>query len=229
MTRPPTQMPMLLALPPRLKRADFVTAPCNAVACEMIARSDWPQGKLVLTGPEGAGKTHLLHIWTEAQRGFLLEAAALRAADPAQLASARAIAIDNAEAVAGDSAAETALFHLHNLLAAQGGQLLLAARRPARDWGLTLPDLASRLQAATHVSLGTPDDALLAAVLTKLFADRQVSVPDTLIPYLLPRMTRSLAAAQSLVALLDAEAIARKKPISLRLAADVMQMSLNLD
>lgn len=229
MTRPPAQMPMPLELPPRLKRIDFVTAPCNAVACEMIERGDWPQGKLLLTGPEGSGKTHLLHVWTEARQGLLIEAIALQAADPAQLATGNAVAIDNADALAGDRSSETALFHLHNLLAAQGGQLLLAARRPARDWGLTLPDLASRLQAATHVSLGTPDDALLAAVLTKLFADRQVSVPDTLIPYLLPRMTRSLAAAQSLVALLDAEAIARKKPISLRLAAEVMQMSLNLD
>jgi chromosomal replication initiation ATPase DnaA len=222
-------MPMPLALPPRLKRADFVTAPCNAVAFEMITHGGWPQGKLVLTGPEGSGKTHLLHVWTEAQKGLLIEAAALRTADPAALATGGAVAIDTADVIAGDSAAETALFHLHNLLSAQGGQILLAARAPARDWGLALPDLASRLQAAAHVSLGTPDDALLAAVLTKLFTDRQVSVPDTLIPYLLPRMTRSLAAAQSLVALLDSEAMARKKPISLRLAAEVMQMSLNLD
>ncbi len=229
MTRQPAQMPMPLALPARLARADFVAAPCNAHALGMIERGDWPAGKLVLNGPEGSGKTHLLHVWAEAQQARMVAAAALREADCAALAAQGAVAIDDACGVAGDDAGETALFHLHNLLAARGGRLLLAARAPVRDWGLGLPDLASRLQAAAHVMLGAPDDALLAAVLTKLFADRQVSVPDALIPYLLPRMTRSLAAAQALVAQLDAEAIARKKPISLRLAADVMQMSLDLE
>ncbi len=229
MTRPPEQMPIPLALPARRARADFVTAPCNARALTLIERGDWPAGKLVLSGPEGSGKTHLLHVWAKAQEAEIVEGSALRAACVETLASRGAVAVDDAAAVAGDSAGETALFHLHNLLAAQGGQLLLAARAPVRDWGLRLPDLASRLLAASHVSLGAPDDALLAAVMNKLFADRQVSVPDTLIPYLLPRMTRSLAAAQELVARLDAEAIARKKPISLRLAADVMQMSLFRD
>ncbi len=229
MTRRPAQMPMPLALPPRLSRADFVPAPCNAQALAMIEQGNWPAGKLVLAGPEGSGKTHLLHIWATAEDALLLDAAALRAAAPEAIAAKGAVAIDAASGIAGDSDAETALFHLHNLLAAQGGQLLLADRAPVRDWGLRLPDLASRLQAAAHVALGQPDDALLAAVLNKLFADRQVSVPDALIAYLLPRMTRSLAAAQELVKRLDAEAIARKKPISVRLAADVMQMSLDLD
>ncbi|MBN2758922.1 MAG: chromosomal replication initiator DnaA, partial [Rhodobacteraceae bacterium] len=67
-----------------------------------------------------------------------------------------------------------------------------------------------------------PDDALLAAVLEKLFADRQVTIPDTLIPYLLPRMERSLAAAQALVARLDREALARGRPIGRSLAAELL-------
>ena len=222
MTRVP-QMPMPLSLPVRLSRTDFVTAPCNAAAFAMLEGDDWPQGKLVLTGPEGAGKTHLLHIWAARRDALLLDGATLGAADPAQLAARGAVAIDGAAQVAGEPRAERALFHLHNMLASRGGHLLLAARAPVRDWGIALPDLASRLLAATHVSLGAPDDALLAAVLGKLFADRQLKVPDTLIPYLLARMTRSLAAAQTLVARLDAESMARKKPVSLRLAGDVLQ------
>ncbi len=220
-----TQLPMPLSLPVRLSRDDFVPAPCNAAALAMLDRGGWPQGKLVLTGPEGSGKTHLLHIWAGACGAVLLDSTALGATDPEALAAQGAGAIDDADACAGEVAAETALFHLHNLLAARGGALLLSARAPVRDWGIALPDLASRLHAAAHVGLGAPDDALLAAVLTKLFADRQLAVSDTLIPYLLARMTRSLAAAQMLVARLDAESLARKVPVGTRLAADVLQMS----
>ena len=224
----PTQIHMPLDLPARQSRDSFVVAPCNATALALIDQPDWPAGKLVLTGPEGAGKTHLLRIWASEAGAASLSGTNLGTADVDALAARRAVAVDDADGVAGSTAAEQALFHLHNLLAAQGGRLLVAARMPVRDWGLGLPDLASRLLAATHVALPPPDDGLLAAVLTKLFADRQVRVPDTLIPFLLARMERSLATAQVLVARLDAEALARKKPISRALAADVMQTSFDL-
>jgi chromosomal replication initiation ATPase DnaA len=141
---------------------------------------------------------------------------------------ARAVALDDASPVATDPAAQTALFHLHNLLSERGGQLLLTARAPVRDWGLTLPDLASRLQAAAHVALGRPDDDLLAAVLTKHFTDRQVRVPDTLIPFLLARIERSLGAAQRVASMLDTESLARGKPITRAFAAEVLQGAAGL-
>lgn len=223
------QIHMPLALPASLSRESFVQAPCNATALGMLDQPDWPSGKLVLSGPEGAGKTHLLQIWASETGAALLEGVALADADLTALAQLGHVAIDTADGVAACPEREAALFHLHNLLAERQGRLLLAARGPVRDWGIGLPDLASRLQASAHVALAPPDDTLLAAVLTKLFADRQVRIPDTLIPFLLARMERSLASAQALVEQLDGEALARKKPISRALAADVMQTSLDLE
>jgi chromosomal replication initiation ATPase DnaA len=85
-----------------------------------------------------------------------------------------------------------------------------------------LPDLASRLQAAPLTRLDAPDDALLSAVLIKLFADRQIAVPPTLIPYLVLRMERSIGAARALVTALDARALAMGRPITRQLAADLL-------
>ncbi len=223
----PRQMPMPMELPADHARARFLTAPCNAQAIAMIDAPDWPAGKLVVTGPAGSGKTHLLHIWAAQHQAVLLDARALATRDLTELAASGAVALDDTAQIAGNPQAETALFHLHNMLAEGRGRLLLTARKPVRDWGLALPDLLSRLQAAHHVAVAPPDDALLAGVLGKLFADRQVIVADNLIPFLLPRMERSLAAAQRIVAALDAEALARKAPITRQLAADVMQKSLD--
>jgi chromosomal replication initiation ATPase DnaA len=223
------QTPLPLSLPQSHSRADFVIAPCNAAARALISEGTLPAGKLLLTGREGSGKTHLLHIWAREQGAQVISGAMLAQADIPTLAAKGRVAIDDADHLrATGPVAETALFHLHNLLAAQGGQLLLTARAPVRDWGLTLPDLISRLQATAHVALGAPDDTLLAAVLAKHFADRQVRVPDTLIPFLLARMTRSLAAAQEIASLLDTEAMARGKPITRTLAAEVLQGQLEL-
>jgi chromosomal replication initiation ATPase DnaA len=114
------------------------------------------------------------------------------------------------------------LFHLCNHLAAGGGSLLVSGREPPARWPIALPDLASRLGAASVARLDPPDDDLLAAVLVKLFADRQLAVEPGLIRYLVSRMHRSFAAAEKLVADLDRAGLARQRPITARLAAEVL-------
>lgn len=211
-----------LSLPARMTRADFVTSACNARILAMLL-TPLTGGRLVLHGPTGSGKTHLGHIWATERAAIRLDGAALAGADIPELVTHGAILLDDADAVAQSDAGQTALFHLLNLAHAHRAEVLMTARLPARDWGVTLADLASRLGASAHAALAAPDDALLAAVLAKLFADRQVTIPDNLIPYMLPRMERSLAAAQHLVTRLDAEALARGKPIGRALAAEVLQ------
>ena len=201
-----------------MTRVDFFAAPSNALALQVVEDwQDWPGRKLLLIGPEGAGKTHLAHVWAALTDAVFLPAETLGTVDVADLAG-RAVVVEDADRIAG---AEAQLFHLHNLVTT-GGFLLLTARTPPRDWGLTLPDLISRMQASPIAHLNAPDDALLSAVLVKLFADRQVTVPASLIPYLVSRMPRSIGAARALVAALDARALAAGRPISQKLAGEVL-------
>ena len=205
-----------------LRRADFFVSPANATALATLERGNWPGGKLLLIGPEGAGKTHLAHIWAAMSGATLLPGAALAHAD-IDARSTRPVALEDAQAVAGDPRAEAALFHLHNRLAERGLALLLTAPTPPRDWGLGLPDLLSRMQATALARIEAPDDTLLTAVLVKQFADRQLAVPPALIGWLTARMDRSLAAARDLVARLDAAALAQGRPVTRTLAAQILQ------
>lgn len=226
MTRHPrrgAQLSLDLPSMPAIGRGDFLEAPSNALALAAIdAPEGLPAGILALTGPEGSGKTHLAHVWTRKTDAAWLPPDALPAALPALLepGAPRAVTIDNADAIAGTES-EEALFHLVNHLRGRG-QILLCARQPVRDWGLHLPDLVSRLSAAAHVALAEPDETLLAAVLVKLFADRQVRVQPPLIDYLLGRMERSLAAAGQMVDALDRRALELRRPVTRALAQDVL-------
>lgn len=206
-----------------LGRDDFLIAPPNALALATIeADQDWPQGKLVLIGPPGAGKTHLVHVWAEVARATVLPATDLATADiPAMVAQGR-IAIEDVDGIAGQQAAEAALFHLHNLALAEGGRLLLTARTAPNRWPIALPDLASRLQATATAVIDPPDDVLLSAVLVKMFGDRQLSVKPALIPWLVTRMDRSFATARTLVEALDQRALQTGGPITRALASDVL-------
>lgn len=203
-------------------RDDFLVAPSNAMAVAMIENwRNWSGAKMVLTGPAGAGKTHLTHVWADATGARTIAARDLKTEDVPNLATG-CVAVEDIPEIAEDPQAQTALFHLHNMVLAEGHSLLLTGTGAVTHWGLTLPDLVSRLRGALEASIEAPDDALLSAVLVKLLADRQLMPPPDVIPYLLKRMDRSFAAARDVVAALDREGLAAKRPITRALAAVVL-------
>ncbi len=207
---------------PALGRGDFFVSPANALAVAMIDMSQgWPSGKLVLSGPGGAGKTHLAHVWAAASGARIVAARDLEQGDIPDLASGP-IAVEDVPDIADHPQAQEALFHLHNLALAEGNRLLLTGRGAPRHWRLSLPDLQSRVDGTHHVALEPPDDALLAALLAKLFADRQIAPKPDLIPYLVTRIDRSFDAAASVVARLDRAALTEARPLTRALAVRLL-------
>ncbi|MEO0937939.1 MAG: chromosomal replication initiator DnaA [Pseudomonadota bacterium] len=218
----PEQLSFDLPARPALGRADFMVSPGNALAVAMIEGwQSWPGARCALIGPKGAGKTHLTRVWASLAGAEVLAAAALTEEDVPCLAAAP-VAIEDVPEIAGTSV-QAALFHLTNLCAAQGTPLLLSGGPEPVHWGLTLPDLASRVAALPVAALGDPDDALLAGVLAKLFADRQLTPRADVIPYLVAHMERSFVAAGEIVAALDAAALAQKRAITRPLAAALLE------
>jgi chromosomal replication initiation ATPase DnaA len=208
-----------LPLRAAMVREDFLVTPANAQAVTAIdAWHDWPFAKMVLTGPEGAGKTHLAHVWAAQAGARIINAVAITPVDM----DAPALVVEDADRIAGNRGAETALFHLHNALAHRGAHLLLTARDAPQRWGLCLPDLDSRMGQAGVLRLPPPDDTLLMALMIKLAADRQIPLTPAIVQYAAPRLERAAAAVQQFIAALDAAALAEKTPPRLRHAKAVL-------
>lgn len=222
MTAPaPRQLVLDLAARPALGRSDFFVSPANALALAQVdAWPAWPGRRLALAGPEGSGKTHLAHVWAARSGAWLIGAEELPELDLAAVPEDAAFVVEDADGLFGP-AAEEMLFHLCNRLAARGS-LLVTGREPPARWPLRLPDLASRLAIAPVARLELPDDDLLAAVLAKLFADRQLVVAPEVVRYLAVRIDRALAAAERVVAAIDRTGLAERRPVSLRLAGEVL-------
>jgi len=210
-------------LPPDVARGrkDFFTSPSNALAVAAVEGwRDWPGQRMALQGPESAGKSHLARIWAEDANATIVVARTLADVAPDELATNNLV-IEDADRMSG-AAAEEALLHIYNLMAERRHSLLLTARDAPSRWGVALPDLASRLATLPCAGIDPPDDGLLAALLMQLFHDRQLTPPPNLIAYAVPRMERSFAAAETLVAELDRMALARGVKITRALAGELL-------
>ena len=192
-----------LAYAPRLDAGSFVISDSNRDAAAWLGdpgRGPIPRG--ILVGPSGAGKSHLGALFQARHGGVLIE---------------------NADLLTDGEP----LFHAWNAASA-AAPLLLTARRQPRFWAHRLPDLASRLAATPLVMIADPDDALIAAVLAKRFADRGLRVGDDVIAYLTVRIERSFASAAEIVERLDALALAERRDITVPLARDWLEGQLRL-
>jgi DnaA regulatory inactivator Hda len=202
----------------------FLVGSGNRHAVDWIDRwPDWPFTALVVTGQPGCGKTHLASLW-RARTGA--ETIDLGSAEIEQVVAAadsgRSVVVDDCDRAMEGGKAERALLQLYNLVRTGGGRLLLTACRSPSQWNLELPDLASRLNSAMVVTIDPPDDVLLASIALKLFADRQITVNEGVISFLLNRGERTVVGLARAIEVLDRAAFAMKRPITVALARDVL-------
>jgi chromosomal replication initiation ATPase DnaA len=215
----PRQLPLDLVHTEGRSRGHLVVSDANRAAVVLIDRwPDWPSPLVVLAGPTGSGKSHLGAIWCGMSGAAVLDRRHV-GEGVARAEAGMPLFIDDADA---DGLDETGLFHAVNAVRAAGTSILVTARRFPSAWGVSLPDLASRLKAAATVEISEPDDQLLAGVIAKLFADRQVEVEPHVVQYLVRRIERSLATAIRVVERLDGIALEQQVRISRALAAEAI-------
>lgn len=174
----------------------MLSAGLQRVLDRLSAPHDWPFRTAILAGPPRSGKS-LIARWFAA--------------------SGLGDAIDDADAMD-----EHALFHRWNRAQADGRALLLVSNRPAGEWKVALPDLASRLGAALLVETGAPEDELLAGLIEAHAGRRGLVLPDGAVAYLLPRIERSHAAVEALVEKIDRLSLERKAPVTISLLRDAL-------
>jgi chromosomal replication initiation ATPase DnaA len=207
----------------RLGPENFFVSQANEQAYAMVCTPDaWPDGKLALVGPAGSGKTHLARLFVATSDACVLAGHAI---DPDAVMPDAPLVVEDGETL--PEHAQEWLFHAHNHHRANRLPLLLTGQTPPARWGITLPDLASRLSAATTITIDNPDDPLLMAVLLKHFADRQLAPAPDAITYLQRHLPRTFDAIRTAVDTLDREALAQSKPLSRPFVRSVLDSLLD--
>lgn len=218
------QIPFDLGHRSAYRREDFLIGPENRDAVSWIDRwPEWPAPVLVISGPAASGKTHLAAVWRDKTEAVTVRPDLLETYSAEKISGmGKHLVIDGIDPWLGAREAEETLFHLYNIFKEEQRSFMVTMRMAPAHMEFTLADLASRMRAAPVMTIQPPEDTLLASILIKLFTDRQLSVNNDVIRYILPRMERSFAAARDIVALADQIALAEKQKISLPLMRKVL-------
>ena len=213
-----SQLTLSWEMSPALGRGDFIVGAGNREAVALI--DNWPNwaAPAAIHGPAGSGKSHLVAAWAAASNAKVLTGSALSLETVATLGAQDAIAVEDVDSALPSDLRDRAIFALFE----RGMPFLLTGREPVATWPTVLPDLASRFCAVLSFPLWAPDDALLAAIARKLFADRQLQVPEAVIAQMIVSLERSPAAIRDLVARADARALAEKRAVTTALIRDLI-------
>jgi len=215
-------MKVQLALPlePReaFARENFVVGTTNADALAFV--ESWPGWRVpaaVIHGPTGAGKSHLAVIWQRLSGARLISAADVGS----EFLPAGPLAIEDVDSESGEEACAHALFQVLER-ATLSAPVLLTGRETPFLWPCAVPDLASRFSALPDFQLLPPDDTLLSGIARKLFADRQLAVPDSAIERMLHSLERSPSAIRAFVRDVDRRALAESRPVTAVLIRELL-------
>lgn len=163
----------------------IVVGTANRAALEAMALAGtWPFRTAILFGPPRSGKSLIARWFAESGAGE---------------------AIDDAPAMD-----ETELFHRWNRAQESGTPLLLTVTGGEGEWRIALPDLGSRLGAALHLQIGTPDDEMLGELILFHAEHRGLALGPDAAAYLVPRTERSHIGVERLVAAIDRISLERK-------------------
>lgn len=188
---------------------DFMPMSFNAAALastSKVAEQGW--GMAYIYGPEGVGKSHLLHVIAQKLKTSVYTPATL----PDDPTSQKVLLLDMLEEAT--PAEQEKVFHIYNHIRAEMGLLIIAGRKPANHLGF-LADLTSRLKTIEHIPMEQPDQHHLELMLVKFAADRQLTLEPAVIRYLLKRAERSPRTLEGIVEQLDTRSLADKRAISI--------------
>lgn len=183
------QLPLPLGWRARLADSPplLVTDALHALIGEMVAWQRWAAPVAVLYGPPRSGKSLLAeHI--------VHNSGTISVLDPICATS------------------EAIIFHACNTAMAGNRPVLLVAEH---GWQPSLPDLVTRISAAQIFVVPAPDTDLLANLLSRRLAERQILLPQDTAEFAAMRMERSFTALDRLCDQLTRHWQTEPRPLSI--------------
>lgn len=216
------QIPLAIGASPEQRFDNFLPGANAAALAHLAQLGERAAAPVYLWGPQGSGKTHLLHAVTERFQRAGGRVAWFCSRDPLPWVhdpQRALVVLDGCDLF--DDERQQAAFTLFVEATGSGCTVAAAGRVPPVDL-LLREDLRTRLGWGHVFALGAPGEAEVRAILRREADRRGVFLSDEVMDYVLVRYARDLKALMALVARLDRYSLANKRAITVPMLKDML-------
>ena len=178
----------------------------------------WERNFVNVTGEKLCGKTHLMNIFLHKNKGIKFEAKSLKNDHLKNIKIYENIIIENLSSDVN----ERLLYSLLNLIEQDNKFIIVTSKEPIIKIGFDLKDLRSRAKNFILLNIEKPDDELIFAIILKNLSDRQISLDDKFIEFIIKRIERSYSKIYDFIYKIDQLSLKKKKSIDFKIIKEVL-------
>jgi len=178
----------------------------------------WEKNFVNVIGEKLSGKTHLINIFLQKNKGIKLEGKSLRNEDLKKIKIYENIVIEN---LSSDTD-EKILYSLFNLVEQDNKFIIVTSLKPIVNFTFDLKDLKSRTKNFILLNIEKPDDELIFAIILKNLSDRQISLDDKFIEFIIKRIERSYSKIYDFIYKIDQLSLKKKRSIDFKIIKEVL-------
>ena len=201
------------------KNEDFYLSKSNKHVFDFLNLwPKWDRNFVNVTGEKLSGKTHLINIFLQKNKGVKLEGKSLQHDDLKKIKIYENIIIENLSS----DVDEKLLYSLLNLIEQDNKFIIVTSVKPIVSISFDLKDLKSRAKNFILLNIEKPDDELIFAIILKNLSDRQISLDNKFIEFIIKRIERSYSKIYDFIYKIDQLSLKKKKSIDFKIIKEVL-------
>ena len=199
---------------------DFFVSDSNFYVYNLLLSwPKWEKRMLNIYGERYSGKTHLIKIFLQKNKGLILDPSKLKNYDFGEIRFNENIIIENIE----ECLEEDLFYSLIDTIERYNKFLIITSNKSIDELNIRLKDLKSRLKNCLFAEIRKPDDMLIQALITKNLTDLQINIDSKLVDFISKRITRSYAKIKEFVCTIDEISLKKKKPINMKIIKNILE------
>ncbi len=203
------------------KDQDFYVSKSNKHSFSLLNNwPKWDKNFINLIGEKFSGKSHLINIFLEKNKGIKINSDDINNDFLQKIKIYENIIIENLN----EKINENLLFSLINIVDQDNKYLIVTSTIPIVDFKFKLNDLNSRSTNFILSQIEKPGDDLIYALILKNLSDRQISIDQKLIEFIIKRIDRTYGKISEFIYKIDEISLKRKKPIDFKIIKEALEV-----
>jgi len=201
------------------KNEDFYLSKSNKHVFDFLnIWPKWNKNFVNIIGEKLSGKTHLINIFLQKNKGIKFEGKFLQDDDLKKIKIHENVVIEDLSSEVD----EKLLYSLLNLIEQDNKFIIVTSIKPIVRITFDLNDLKSRAKNFILLNIEKPDDELIFAIILKNLSDRQIALDDKFIEFIIKRIERSYSKIYDFIYKIDQLSLKKKKSIDFKIIKEVL-------